>query len=269
MNRSLLAAALLVVSATVATAQGTAPPLRAAAPDALRGRSYGVTFSQVVAFQGDYHGAEMTRSAQFRVTLSPAAGARGALVVRVDSARGSASNPHAREVLDLRPMMGTSLQATYADSGRPVTWSERGPTVSFGEIGGAIPLTALLDPIFPALPNRAVRASDTWERTWSTFAIVGQKEVQLTVRTRYQVERVETVDRAQVVRVRFTSTPIGGAVAGATSTGTMLVGVDGVLRELRIEETHNGNDWDFNGNTLTYAQRDELVVTLRAPTPNR
>jgi hypothetical protein len=250
----------------VAAAQGTAP-LRVAAPDALRGRSYGVSFSQVVAFQGDYHGAEMSRSAQFRVTLSPAAGARGAVMVRVDSARGSASNPHAREVIDLRPMIGTSLQATYADSGRPVTWSERGPTVAFGEIGGAIPLIALLDAVFPALPNRAVRAGDAWERTWSAPAIVGQKEVQLTVRTRYQVERLETVDRAQVVRVRFTSTP--SDAADAPSTGTMLIGADGVLRELRIEGTRNGNDWDFNGNTLTYVQRDELVVTLRAATPNR
>jgi hypothetical protein len=268
MTRSFLAAALLLATSVVSNAQ-TAAPLRAAAPDALRGRSYGVTFSQVVAFQGDYHGAEMGRATQFRVTLAPVAGARGAVSVRVDSARGSASNPHAREVLDLRPLMGTSLQATYTDSGRPAVWAATGPTVSFGEIGGSLPLTTLLDPIFPALPARPVRANDTWDRTWTQTALVGQKEVRIAVRTRYVVERIETVAGAQVVRVRFTTTPTGPAIPGSTSSGTMLVGVDGVLRELRIEESREGNDWDFNGNILSYTQRDELVVTLRPATSAR
>jgi hypothetical protein len=267
MNRSLIAIALLIVSSLGAGAQNA--PLRAAAPDALRGRSYGVTFSQVVAFQGEFHGAEMARAAQFRVTLNPVAGTRGALSVRIDSARGSASNPHAREVLDLRPMIGTALQATYADSGRPVTWSAQGPTVGFGEIGGSLPLTTLLDPLFPALPARAVRANDTWERTWTQQALIGQKETRVTLRTRYTVDRIESLDGAQVVRVRFTTAPTGAAVPGTTSTGTMVVGVDGVLRELRIEESREGNDWDFNGNILNYVQRDELVVSLRPSTPNR
>jgi hypothetical protein len=268
MTRTLLAVALLIISSMEAHAQNAAP-LRAAEPDALRGRGYGVTFSQVIAFQGEYHGAEMARNAQFRVTLSPVAGTRGAIAVRIDSARGSASNPHAREVLDLRPLMGTSLQATYADSGRPVTWSQSGPAVGFGEIGGSLPLTTLLDPLFPALPARAVRANDTWERTWTQQALIGQKEVQISVRTRYVVERIQALDGAQVARVRFTTSPTGAAVPGTTSAGTMLVGLDGVLRELRIEESREGNDWDFNGNILTYMQRDELVVTLRPSTPSR
>jgi hypothetical protein len=253
-------AALGFVTASAPAVASQTPVLKMPAPSALNGRSYGIEFSNVVSFTGR-DGAEMNRTVRFHVTLNAAAGGRG-LSVRMDSARGSASNPHARSVLDLRSFVGTSLGVTYADSGKPVKWETAGPTVDFADASGALALSLLLDPMFPALPARDVRAGTTWERTWSRTALVGQQAHTTAVRTRYTVDKTERVGGVTGWRVSFVTTPVAGAAHVDQSGGSMLVGADGVLHELTLEETTSGR-WEFNGEQLPYTQREQVRVALR------
>jgi len=202
-------------------------------------------------------------AAQFLVTLEPDANRTG-IAIRIDSARGSTSNPHAPEVLDFRSFVGTSLHGTYADSGRAIAWRDPGPDIAFGTIGARLPLRSLLHPLFPALPSGALQAGDTWERTWTQTAIHGQQSRRMPLRTRYTVESVATVAGSRLARVRLVSTPVSGALPGAAIRGTLTVDGDGIVQELRLEEARTGDDWELNGRRVRYTQRDELTVTVRA-----
>lgn len=239
-----------------------AQSLRMPAAQALSGRSYGIEFGQVVTFPS-YENAEVRRDVQYRATLVQPTGA-GSIQVRVDSARGSASNPHARSVLDLRFLMGTTLGVTYGDSGKPVSWAAEGPAVTFADIGGEMSLSLMLDPLFPALPARDVRSGATWERVWTRSVLVGQHIRTAQVRTRYTIEGTERAGGATAWKVQFVTTPVSGATGGQESTGTMLVGSDGVLRELMLSEASGGDDWVFGTESVGFRQRDTIRVTLRA-----
>lgn len=267
--------AMSAVLAALVTLAPLASPLGAQAtrglaaptPEALRGKGYGVEFTQTMAFQGERAGNAIGRETRLRVTFDAGQrrGNTNEAVVRVDTARGSLSTPHNREVLDLRNLQNTRFTITYGDSGAPATWPATPAGLAFGD-GSEIPFATLLGQLIPALPMRAARTGDTWERSWTRRSMNGQERAQHAVTTRYTLEAITQSAGTRVARVRFVTTSGAGAPPVFKSGGTMLVGADdGVLRELTLEESSTGN-WDFNGEMLPFIQTDVTKLVLRDAT---
>lgn len=256
------AGGLLIVGAGIATAQNGTLALPAAAT--LDGRSYGLEFTQLISLQAGST-VPITRNVQLRATFAAReAAGRTELTIRIDSARGSGTTPHARAVLDLRSLVGTSYRAVVADSGRPVTWAPSPAMITFGDMGGTLPLRALLSMLIPALPARAVRVGDSWDRTWSQEVLLGQRDIRQPVRTRFIVQGTERTARGVSWRIRFTASVVGVAAPPALGSGSMLVGADGVLHELTLEENRQGADWSFSDQMFSYGQIDRWTITLRS-----
>lgn len=254
-------AGVLVVFGGIPTAAAQSTSLAAPQPAALTDRSYGVAFLQTMALQGESQGMSIVRDARLRVTFG-AGRRRGALnevALVVDSARGSTTNPHAREVLDLRSLRGSQVVVTYGDSG--ATWPTPVPDLSFGDYG-KLPLSSVLDPLFPALPARAMAAGATWERSYTRRSLHGADAVTHPITVRYTLQRYDVVRGTRLARITFDVVADPSSPTGFKSSGAMLVGAgDGLLHELTVEETASGI-WLFQGNEFPFIQTNALRYFL-------
>jgi hypothetical protein len=189
----------------------------------------------------------------------------------LDSLIAVMSSPHGRQVVDTRPLYGARFTLTYALAGGPPAWSAAPPAADFGDMmGGAFPVSALVDHAFLPLPDKAVATRGSWERQWTRRQVDGNVPTESRVNSRFTLGRTEQREGVRVARVTVTSqgqlTLAGGGAwprAGQVeATGWILVGVeDGIVREVSLEETATG--WVAMGDQqLPFRQKATIRLTL-------
>jgi hypothetical protein len=135
-------------------------------------------------------------------------------------------------------------------------------------MGGSLPLTALIDPAFPGLPQAPVKVGESWEHWWTRTQIDGGELSVRQVATRFTLVALETNGGKTVARIAASTRAAAdrsAAGAGAVSAeGFVLIRVeDGVVLEVSSEESVTGS-WSFSGEQLPFKQTSKLRLVNRA-----
>lgn len=267
MRRTWVLGLALAVFAAPAAAQS---PLQLKLPDAgqIDGQGYALELSESIVI--DAHGAShnAARGVRFGFRFSGArteADAWVSAALTIESLTMSLSTPHGDEVSLTHGLVGTSLPLRYRRSGGGTSYSADVPLVDFTEMGGAFPLSALIDPVFPALSNRSLRTGESWEHWWVRKQIDGGAATERSVTSRYTLAAFETRNGQPVVRVNVSTR--GEAVPGLAAAGpleangfVLIRASDGVVLEVSSEETVSGA-WSFMGEDFPYKQTTRLHLT--------
>jgi hypothetical protein len=254
----------LALMAFAAPAAAQQEPVRLQLPEArrLNGQAYALEMFDSIVI--DAHGAphNAARAARFRFHFSDAgaeADARVSASLTIDSLTMSLGTPHGDEVSLTHGLAGTRVPLQYRRTGGGASYADDVPLVDFSDMGGAFPLSSLIDPVFPALASRPVRVGDSWEQWWVRRRIDGGAASERQVTSRYTLAALEMRDGETVARVivstRGDAVP-GLAAAGAVeASGFVVIRVsDGVVLEVSSEETVGGL-WGFEGESFPYRQR--------------
>jgi hypothetical protein len=230
---------------------GTFAPVRLMLMDAgsADAKAFTTEYTQTITTQGEMS-IDIVREARIRWRLEAAKGAGDSVraTVRFDSLRGSVSSPHGRQVLDLRTMRGTGMPIVWSRSGGPPRIDGAPPAADFGEMmGEPMPMPHFVTHAFPTLSAKGVQPGDRWEASFTRVAMDANTETRRPITMRYRLMDVEKQNGADVARIEVTwhgDAPAGtdtreaGAVDGK---GFVRIGVvDGVVREVDIEETTSG-----------------------------
>jgi hypothetical protein len=270
---------LLISLATAASVSAQVAPVRLKLPTAARlnGQAYALEMKQEVGI--DYHGSPHTASrlVRFRFGFSGSRedADRVTTFLRMDSLRTLVATPHGDQPEFTHGLQGSSLSLTYGRDGREVTYAEAPPLIDFGEMGGALPLSALIDQVFPALSASPVRVGDSWEHWWVRVQVDGAALTERRVASRLTLAALEMRGGKAVARVEVSTRAdaLPGEQGGAVvANGVVLIRVeDGVVLELSSEETVSGV-WLFETERLPYRQTTTLEarnVSVVATAPGR
>lgn len=258
--------AMAVLALTAAAASAQQSPLRLSRADgpALDGAAYSLSFLQDVAIEtgADTHIMRESRLRFRFVSGSSADGGRASAALTFDSARAAVTSPHGREVRDARPLVGTSTRLSWNRTTGDPEWQAPVPEIDYGDFGGTMPVSVLIDQALPAMSADAVGPGGSWEAESQRRRIDGNTWTIESVVTRYTLEDVERVNGAAVARVAFTMRRPSSRTLEAS--GSFVIGVDdGVVRTLELEERVPGT-WSFGGEALPFVQTTTLRLDLVA-----
>jgi hypothetical protein len=270
---------LLLVLASAASLSAQAAPVRLQLPTAPRldGQTYALEMNQEVGI--DYHGSAHTASRavhfQFSFSGSRAESERVTTLLRMDSLRMFIGTPHGDQPELTHGLQGSSLSLSYRRDGREVTYAEPTPLIDFAEMGGALPLSALIEQVFPALSAAPVRVGESWDHWWVREQVDGAAVTERRVASRFTLAALETRAGKAVARVEVSTRAdaLPGEQGGAiTAHGLVLIRVeDGVVLEVSSEETVSGI-WYFEAERLPFQQTTKLSarnVTAVGASPGR
>jgi hypothetical protein len=270
---------LLLTLATAASLSAQAAPARLQLPAAARldGQQYALEMKQDVGI--DYHGSPHTASRavrfQFGFSGSRAEAERVTSSLRIDSLRMFLGTPHGDQPELTHGLQGSSLSLTYRRDGREVTYAEPTPLIDFAEMGGALPLAALIEQVFPALSTSPVRVGESWEHWWVRQQVDGAAVTGRRVASRFTLAALETQAGKAVARIEVSTRAdaLPGDRGGAiTANGFVRIRVeDGVVLEVSSEETVSGI-WLFETERLPFQQTTRLQarnVSAVAAAPGR
>lgn len=274
-----MAMAMAMVKAVALLGLGVGSGL-AVAPVSLRlmsaadaeAKVFTAEYTQTLALEGEQR-VDIVRDLRLRWHLEGAAAAGDSVraTARFDSARGSVSSPHGRQIIDLRKLRGAAMPIAWAPSGGPPRVEGAPPAADFGEMMGApMPVSHIVAHAFPAMPGRPVQAGDRWERTWTREAMDGVTGTRGQVTGRFRLARIEKVGGRDIARIEVTwhgdspAAPAGGQSkppGPVDGRGTILIGVvDGVVRDVSFEETTTGSAL-FGPGAVGYRQTVSVRVT--------
>jgi hypothetical protein len=260
------AAALVVLFAFGDTADGQNAPSRLTLAEgpAMSGAAYTLVLTQDAVIAGG--GAHIVREARLRLRFTDGErldAVRSRVVLVFDSARGSVSTPHGREVVDARRLVGPALRLEYDHAGGTPEWAGPVPSIDFGAFGGTFPVSALIDFAFPQV-GRPLRQGEAWESTATRRTSEGNVWIEESVLVRWTLDRIEAGRNGNRAHVTFTLRRPDARTLEAA--GFFVVDVrTGLLLDLSYEETVPGT-WRFGGEDAPFVQTTTLRIVADAAT---
>jgi hypothetical protein len=154
-------------------------------------------------------------------------------------------------------MVGRPLSLEYSHDGAVTNWTPPVPSLDFGVFGGGLPVSALLDFVFPDV-GRPLREGEQWETTVQRRSIDGNSLTEESIATRWTLDRIETPDGATLAHVTF-SMRRPGVHPLAASGSFVLDARTGILLELSLEETVPGT-WGTGAEEMSFEQTTTVHI---------
>jgi hypothetical protein len=165
-----------------------------------------ITHDIDIAANGHTATAQRDYRIRFRFEAARAGTADSVSVTaRIDSARAATVIHDGRRVLDARRLPGTTFSLAWARTGGRPAYGRDVPTIDFGTLGGPLPVSLLVDPLFPLMPDRPVSIGDTWEREWVRDHVNGTSLGGRAAMTRFALATIERSGGHTIARIDIES----------------------------------------------------------------